>query len=655
MRNISPRSLFLGNLGILSVTYFSHIFDKFGQLSPPTPYLYLYFLILVYSSVSSIYYHKYQTVLQKSFWLTLRIIFWSNFISALFIIITVSFTQLWTISREFIFITLIILFLLEIFISAIIFKYTHKTTRLIGEFTKDKNHLVYRYNIKWLITGATTLIAVYGILLFFQTKQLAMYVQDEQNLLLLIGAWGISTLLTNRYKYPNSVNHYYEIAPYIKASIIGILFIILFYFSLRLNTQDVTIIFMSGLIHSSIEIFSFYLYFFGQNKNHEVHPSPKNDLSTDNDDQRDLNKNLSVNEQKNKFTYHDLIRSLYTIQLENKNEVIQFLSSTFEKENIKKDRVTIFDTISTTNIEMLYNNSQDLLVNLHNINNLRRINHYFINSYNKLSTGGLLVGSFIPLENFDSHLRGQMPHFLYAIMLPFHFIFHRVFPKLAITKQIYFILTDGKNRTLSKAEIFGRLSFCGFKMEKYETIGNQIYFTCKKSKTISEEQSPSYGPIVKLKRIGHHGRIINIYKFRTMYPFSEFIQKDVFEENNLDASGKFLNDFRITSWGRILRKYFIDEIPQLYNWLRSDINLVGVRAISKHYYNLYPKELQKLRINFKPGLIPPYYADMPTTFDEIVESEVRYLQKKKEKPIITNMIYFVKALINIIFSGARSK
>ena len=624
-------------------------------MSPPTPYLYLYFLILVYSSASSIYYHKYQTLLQKSFWLTLRIIFWSNFISALFIIITVSFTQLWTISREFIFITLIILFLLEIFISAIIFKYTHKTTRLIGEFTKDKNRLVYRYNIKWLITGATTLIAVYGILLFFQTKQLAMDVRDEQNLLLLIGAWGISTLLTNRYKYPNSINHFYEIAPYIKASIMGILFIILFYFSLRLNTQDVTIIFMSGFIHSFIEIFSFYLYFFGQNKNHEIHLSPKNYLSTNNDDQRDLNKNLSVNEKKNKFTYHDLIRSLYSIQLENKNEVIHLLSNTFEKENIKKGRVTILDTISTTNIEMLYNNSQDLLVNLHNINNFRRINHYFINSYKKLSTGGLLVGSFIPLENFDSHLRGQMPHFLYAIMLPFYFIFYRVFPKLAITKQIYFILTDGKNRTLSKAEIFGRLSFCGFKMEKYETIGNQIYFICKKSKTISEEQSPSYGPIVKLKRIGHHGRIINIYKFRTMYPFSEFIQKDVFEDNNLDASGKFLNDFRITSWGRILRKYFIDEIPQLYNWLRSDINLVGVRAISKHYYSLYPKDLQELRINFKPGLIPPYYADMPTTFDEIVESEVRYLQKKKEKPIFTNMIYFVKALINIIFSGARSK
>jgi len=568
----------------------------------------------------------------------------------------VSFTQLWTISREFIFITLIILFLLEIFISAIIFKYTHKKTRLIGEFTKDKNRLVYRYNIKWLITGATTLIAVYGILLFSQTKQLAMDVQDEQNLLLLIGAWGISTLLTNRYKYPNSINHFYEIAPYIKASIMGILFIILFYFSLRLNTQDVTIIFMSGFIHSSIEIFSFYLYFFGQNKNHKIHLSPKNYLSTDNDDQRDLNKNLSVNEQKNRFTYHDLIRSLYSIQLENKNEVIHFLSNTFEKENIKKGRVTIFDTISTTNIEMLYNNSQDLLVNLHNINNFRRINHYFINSYKKLSTGGFLVGSFIPLENFDSHLRGQMPHFLYAIMLPFYFVFHRVFPKLAITKQIYFILTNGKNRTLSKAEIFGRLSFCGFKMVKYETIGNQIYFTCKKSKTISEERSPSYAPIIKLKRIGHHGRILNIYKFRTMYPYSEFLQKDLYEQKGLYYDGdKIFDDYRITSYGKILRRFWIDELPQLINWLRGDISLVGVRALSIAKYDMYPRDLQNLRTKFKPGLVPPFYADMPKSFDELINSERVYLNRKLKNRLVTDFIYFFRAFNNIIFKGARSK
>jgi hypothetical protein len=292
---------------------------------------------------------------------------------------------------------------------------------------------------------------------------------------------------------------------------------------------------------------------------------------------------------------------------------------------------------------------------MHDINDFRRINYYLIHAYHKLSTGGLIIGNFIPLDHFYTHLRSQMPHFLYMIFLPFHFIFHRIFPKLSITKQIYFIITKGKNRKLSKAEIFGRLSFCGFKMVQYEQIGNQIYFACKKSKTISEEASPSYGPIVKLKRVAYHGNIINIYKLRTMYPYSEFIQKEVFEENSLDNSGKIRNDFRVTIWGRFLRKYFLDEIPQIYNWLRGDINLVGVRAISKHYYNLYPKELQQMRINFKPGLIPPYYADLPKSFDEIVESELRYLQKKKEKPILTNLLYLGKAFMNIFFSGARSQ
>ena len=647
--------LIMGNLGILSLVYFIMANNKFGLLNLPLPYVYLYFLILLYNSISSTYYHKYNILLQNSFWLTLRIIFWSNFISGLFIIITVSFTELWTISREFIFLTLFSIFLLEILIAGIIFKFIHKTSRLTSGLSKNKNRLVYRYNIKWLIFGAVTLITFYSIQLFYRTGQIVINGQEEQNLLLLISAWGISTILTNRYKYPNSINHYYEIAPYIKASIIGLLIIVFFYFSLRLNTQDVVIILMSILIHSSIEVFFFYLYFFGQSKNSDAQHSPRNHFHIDNEDQKDLFENIGDSQQNNRFNHNDLVQSLHTVQLNHKNQVIHFISNTLVNDNIQKDKVSIFDTISTSNIKMLYRNSQDLIVNIHNVNNLRRINHYFINSHDKLSTGGLLIGSFIPLENFYSHLRGQMPHFLYAIMLPFHFIFHRVFPKLAITKQIYFILTGGKDRTLSKAEVFGRLSFCGFKMDQYETIGNRIYFTCKKSKTISEEQFPSYGPIVKLKRVGHHGRIINIYKFRTMYPFSEFIQKDVFEENNLDASGKFLNDFRITSWGRILRKYFIDEIPQLYNWLRSDINLVGVRAISKHYYNLYPKELQELRINFKPGLIPPYYADMPRTFDEIVESEMRYLRRKKEKPIITNIVYIIKAFKNIIFSGARSK
>ena len=60
----------------------------------------------------------------------------------------------------------------------------------------------------------------------------------------------------------------------------------------------------------------------------------------------------------------------------------------------------------------------------------------------------------------------------------------------------------------------------------------------QKENTISNEKFPSYGPIVKLKRIGYLGKLIYVYKLRTMYPYSEFIQGDIYEKNHLDLSGK---------------------------------------------------------------------------------------------------------------------
>ena len=130
------------------------------------------------------------------------------------------------------------------------------------------------------------------------------------------------------------------------------------------------------------------------------------------------------------------------------------------------------------------------------------------------------------------------------------------------------------------------------------SIANRLYFICSKKKTISSEKFPSYGPIVKVKkRVGYRGVPLYIYKLRTMYPYSEFIQGDLYEKNYLDLSGKIKNDYRITSWGKVFRKYFIDEIPQIYNWLKGDLNLVGVRAISNQYFNLYQRMCKIVELN----------------------------------------------------------
>ena len=100
---------------------------------------------------------------------------------------------------------------------------------------------------------------------------------------------------------------------------------------------------------------------------------------------------------------------------------------------------------------------------------------------------------------------------------------------------------------------------------------------------------------------------------------------------------------------------WLDELPQFINFFRGELRLFGVRALSEHYFSLYPKELQELRIQFKPGLVPPYYADMPKSFGEILESEKKYLLKKKQHPFQTDVVYFFKAWYNIIFKHARSQ
>jgi len=92
----------------------------------------------------------------------------------------------------------------------------------------------------------------------------------------------------------------------------------------------------------------------------------------------------------------------------------------------------------------------------------------------------------------------------------------------------------------------------------------------------------------------------------------------------------------------------------LYNWLKGDLQIVGVRPLSFHYLSLYDKDLRELRKKVKPGLIPPFYADLPETFEEISDSERRYINAFQKHPMRTQCIYFWKAFINIAIKGARS-
>ena len=172
---------------------------------------------------------------------------------------------------------------------------------------------------------------------------------------------------------------------------------------------------------------------------------------------------------------------------------------------------------------------------------------------------------------------------------------------------------------LSKTEVFGRLYYCGFEVDEVVPMGHIEYvFAHRKMQPYPQEQIKIYGPLIKLPRICKNGEIRFFYKFRTMHPYAEYIQDVVFDEQGgMNIADKANGDWRISSWGRFMRKYWLDELPMLINWLKGDVKLVGVRPLSQAMYNKYPKDLQEKRIKARPGLIPPFYIDHPKTFDEL--------------------------------------
>lgn len=208
-------------------------------------------------------------------------------------------------------------------------------------------------------------------------------------------------------------------------------------------------------------------------------------------------------------------------------------------------------------------------------------------------------------------------------------------------------------KRLSRAEMWGRLHYGGFEViNEIDENGNFFILAQKKAAKPERTKHPE-NLLLKLRRVGYKGNIFFVYKIRTMYPYSEFIQEKIFELNSLGNSGKISGDFRITPLGKILRKYWIDELPQLLNWIKGDIKLIGIRGMSIHYFSLYPEYFQRTFELVKPGLIPPLIDNGYHDFDSIVKTEYNYLIDYLESPVKTDWLCFFQTMKKIIFQGYR--
>lgn len=319
------------------------------------------------------------------------------------------------------------------------------------------------------------------------------------------------------------------------------------------------------------------------------------------------------------------------------------------------DALLITDTVKsldeTSGAEV---SSWEGIINLHRLNDIRYVNKFLESANRKLQMGGYLLGCVEPSELRKARLMERFPRPFNKIFYSFDYLVKRVWPKLPVLRRPYFFLTQGRNRVISEMETYGRLYSCGFRLADSVEANGKLYFLAEKTGEPDYNTEATYGPFIKLRRVGKNGKIVKVYKLRTMAPYSEYVQQLIYERNGLGTGAKFKDDPRITTVGYYLRKYWLDELPMLYNFIKGDVKFFGVRPISKHYFSLYPEEFQNFRKKFKPGLIPPVYVEIPKCIEDTIDIERRYLQAYEKQPLLTDLRYTCKAFYNIFIKMVRS-
>jgi exopolysaccharide biosynthesis polyprenyl glycosylphosphotransferase len=142
-------------------------------------------------------------------------------------------------------------------------------------------------------------------------------------------------------------------------------------------------------------------------------------------------------------------------------------------------------------------------------------------------------------------------------------------------------------------------------------------------------RATSAGPVFfRQERIGHCGQPFTMLKFRTMVQGAHALVPDLAADS--DGNGvlfKKKDDPRVTRVGTFLRRYSLDELPQLINVVRGDMSLVGPRPPLASETELYGVDMRR-RFLVKPGLTGLWQVSgrSDLSWDESVRTDVRYVE-----------------------------
>ncbi|MGA3183147.1 MAG: sugar transferase [Candidatus Dormibacteria bacterium] len=140
----------------------------------------------------------------------------------------------------------------------------------------------------------------------------------------------------------------------------------------------------------------------------------------------------------------------------------------------------------------------------------------------------------------------------------------------------------------------------------------------------------SPGPaLFRQERVGRHGRAFTLLKFRTMYQGAHHQRDALLAHNEHDGVlFKIRKDPRVTPIGRFLRRYSLDELPQIWNVLTGTMSLIGPRPPLQAEVDAYPDDLRRRRLLVKPGMTGLWQVSgrSDLSWEETVRLDLEYVE-----------------------------
>jgi exopolysaccharide biosynthesis polyprenyl glycosylphosphotransferase len=144
-------------------------------------------------------------------------------------------------------------------------------------------------------------------------------------------------------------------------------------------------------------------------------------------------------------------------------------------------------------------------------------------------------------------------------------------------------------------------------------------------------KSSSPGPVFFVQeRVGLNKRRFRLYKFRTMHVYAEKRQTALEQLNEVDGPVfKIRNDPRIFPAGRFLRRFSIDELPQIINVLKGDMSIVGPRPLPVRDFNGFSQDWHRRRFSVRPGLTCIWQVNGRSniSFEQWMQMDMEYIDR----------------------------